>query len=128
MEKFPTMTFKSTGVKATGDGELAVKGDLTIHGVTRKATFDGRRADCAGERSVGQHADRGLGDHQDQPQGLRPDLECGAGDRRHSGGRGSDDHARCAVCESLKFRRSVSRARRKSLLRQRREELCHSVR
>ena len=39
VEKFPTMAFKSTGVKSTGDGELAVEGDLTIHGVTRKATF-----------------------------------------------------------------------------------------
>lgn len=39
VEKFPTMAFKSTSVKSTGDGELAVEGDLTIHGVTRKATF-----------------------------------------------------------------------------------------
>lgn len=38
-EKFPTMSFKSTGIKRTGDGELAVEGDLTIHGVTRKVTF-----------------------------------------------------------------------------------------
>jgi polyisoprenoid-binding protein YceI len=39
VEKFPTMAFKSTRVKSTGDEELAVEGDLTIHGVTRKATF-----------------------------------------------------------------------------------------
>ena len=40
IEKFPTMAFKSAGVTRTGDGELAVEGDLTIHGVTRKATFN----------------------------------------------------------------------------------------
>jgi polyisoprenoid-binding protein YceI len=39
VEKFPTLAFKSTRVKSTGDGELAVEGELTIHGVTRKATF-----------------------------------------------------------------------------------------
>ncbi len=40
VEKFPTLSFKSTGVKKTGDGELAVTGDLTIHGVTRSVKFD----------------------------------------------------------------------------------------
>ena len=39
VEKFPTLSFKSTRVKSTGDGELAVAGDLTIHGVTRKVVF-----------------------------------------------------------------------------------------
>ena len=34
VEKFPTLTFKSTAAKAHGDG-LALTGDLTIHGVTR---------------------------------------------------------------------------------------------
>jgi polyisoprenoid-binding protein YceI len=38
-EKFPTMSFRSTAIKRTGEGELAVEGDLTIHGVTRKVTF-----------------------------------------------------------------------------------------
>jgi polyisoprenoid-binding protein YceI len=38
-EKFPTLHFKSTAVKVVGDGELSVEGDLTIHGVTRKASF-----------------------------------------------------------------------------------------
>lgn len=40
VEKFPTLSFKSTRVTRVGDGELAVEGDLTIHGVTRKATFN----------------------------------------------------------------------------------------
>jgi polyisoprenoid-binding protein YceI len=38
-EKFPTLTFKSTHIDRTGDGELAVQGDLTIRGVTREVVF-----------------------------------------------------------------------------------------
>jgi polyisoprenoid-binding protein YceI len=40
VEKYPTMTFKSTSIKADRPGELAVEGDLTIKGVTQKVTFD----------------------------------------------------------------------------------------
>ena len=39
VEKFPTLSFKSERVSVVRDGELAVEGDLTIHGVTRKAVF-----------------------------------------------------------------------------------------
>jgi polyisoprenoid-binding protein YceI len=39
VEKFPTLSFKSTGVSLVRDGELAVEGDLTIRGVTRKERF-----------------------------------------------------------------------------------------
>jgi polyisoprenoid-binding protein YceI len=39
VEKFPTLSFKSTRVRVVGDGELAVEGDLSIRGVTRKVTF-----------------------------------------------------------------------------------------
>jgi polyisoprenoid-binding protein YceI len=39
VEKFPTMTFASTRVTRTGEGEAHVEGDLTIHGVTRKVEF-----------------------------------------------------------------------------------------
>jgi polyisoprenoid-binding protein YceI len=39
VEKFPTLSFKSTGVRMVRDGELAVQGNLTIHGVTRKVIF-----------------------------------------------------------------------------------------
>jgi polyisoprenoid-binding protein YceI len=35
VEKYPTITFKSKSVTKEGDGELLVKGDLTIHGVTK---------------------------------------------------------------------------------------------
>ena len=40
VEKFPTLSFQSTAVKRTGDEELAVTGDLTIHGVTRQVVFN----------------------------------------------------------------------------------------
>lgn len=39
VEKFPVLTFQSTRVQRTADGELAVDGELTIHGVTRNVTF-----------------------------------------------------------------------------------------
>ena len=39
VEKFPTLTFKSTRITRVNDGELAVAGDLTIHGVTRNVAF-----------------------------------------------------------------------------------------
>ena len=38
-EKFPEFTFKSTAVEATAPGELAVTGDLTLHGETKTVTF-----------------------------------------------------------------------------------------
>jgi polyisoprenoid-binding protein YceI len=39
VEKFPALSFKSTKVTQPGDGELAVAGDLTIHGITRNVVF-----------------------------------------------------------------------------------------
>ncbi len=39
VEKYPTLTFKSTGITRTGPGELAVTGDLTMHGVTKPVVF-----------------------------------------------------------------------------------------
>jgi polyisoprenoid-binding protein YceI len=39
VEKFPTLSFKSTDIKVADDGELKVHGDLTIRGVTRTVTF-----------------------------------------------------------------------------------------
>ncbi|MGA7286706.1 MAG: YceI family protein [Terriglobales bacterium] len=39
VEKFPTLSFKSTRVSSVGEGELDVTGDLTIHGVTRRVVF-----------------------------------------------------------------------------------------
>ena len=39
VEKFPTLSFKSTRISRTDAGELAVAGDLTIHGVARNVIF-----------------------------------------------------------------------------------------
>ena len=36
VEKFPTLSFKSTSISLVREGELAVEGDLTIRGVIRK--------------------------------------------------------------------------------------------
>jgi len=40
VEKFPTMTFKSTRVTSAGQGKLKLTGDFTLHGVTKEVTFD----------------------------------------------------------------------------------------
>ncbi len=40
VEKFPQATFVSTGYKDLGDGKGELKGDLTLHGVTRPITID----------------------------------------------------------------------------------------
>jgi polyisoprenoid-binding protein YceI len=40
VEKFPTMTFKSTKVQKVGDDKLKVTGDLTIKGNTKPVTWD----------------------------------------------------------------------------------------
>jgi polyisoprenoid-binding protein YceI len=40
VEKFPTLTFKSTKVEPVSPGRLRMTGDLTIHGVTRSVVFD----------------------------------------------------------------------------------------
>jgi polyisoprenoid-binding protein YceI len=39
VEKFPALTFQSTSVRRMAGEELAVTGDLTIHGVTRQVVF-----------------------------------------------------------------------------------------
>jgi polyisoprenoid-binding protein YceI len=36
----PTLTFKSTAVRPNGDKKLAIEGDLTIRGVTKRVTLD----------------------------------------------------------------------------------------
>ena len=40
VEKYPTMTFRSTKAEPAGPGKLKMTGDLTIHGVTRQVVFD----------------------------------------------------------------------------------------
>jgi polyisoprenoid-binding protein YceI len=56
-EQFPKMTFKSTSVTPAGEGELLVKGDLTIRDVTKeielKAEVGGTMVDFYGQTKVG---------------------------------------------------------------------------
>jgi polyisoprenoid-binding protein YceI len=58
-EKFGQITFRSTSVDGNGDA-FKVRGDLTIHGVTRDvvldATFEGRGSDPWGNERIGYEA------------------------------------------------------------------------
>jgi len=40
VEKYPTMTFRSTKVEKAGDGRLKVTGDLTMKGITKPIVLD----------------------------------------------------------------------------------------
>jgi polyisoprenoid-binding protein YceI len=40
VEKYPTITFKSTKVEANGEGKWKVTGDLTMHGVTKPVVLE----------------------------------------------------------------------------------------
>lgn len=40
VEKYPTLTFKSTKVEQSEPGKLKVTGDLTIHGTTKQVVLD----------------------------------------------------------------------------------------
>ncbi len=60
-EKYPTITFKSKTITKEGDGELLVKGDLTIHGVTKEVSLDvdgptGEEKDPWGNARIGASA------------------------------------------------------------------------
>jgi polyisoprenoid-binding protein YceI len=59
VKQFPTITFKSTSVKA-GEGGLAVSGDLTMHGVTKPVSFKlkgGKTADFMKQVRIGYTTD-----------------------------------------------------------------------
>lgn len=57
VEQNPKMTFQSTSIEKTDEGEYAVTGDLTLHGVTRSETFEvvfeGAGKDPWGNEKVG---------------------------------------------------------------------------
>ena len=55
VEKYPTITFKSTRVELLGSDQARVIGDLTIHGVTREVMLDTRLAE-RGKGPGGQEA------------------------------------------------------------------------
>jgi polyisoprenoid-binding protein YceI len=56
-ENHPQLTFESTEIKSTGDDELEITGNLTIHGVTNpitlKAELAGTEEDPWGNQRVG---------------------------------------------------------------------------
>lgn len=57
VEKYPTLSFRSTNVEPKGNGEFRVAGDLTIRGVTKPVVLDveetGRGKDTSGTDRVG---------------------------------------------------------------------------
>jgi polyisoprenoid-binding protein YceI len=57
VERYPTITFVSTGVKPLGDNTWEVVGDLTVHGTTRPVIlhvdFDGGGASPMGDERIG---------------------------------------------------------------------------
>jgi polyisoprenoid-binding protein YceI len=57
MDEYPTITFSSTGVKATGESSFELTGDLTIKGVTKPVTvpfeFEGAATDPFGNLRAG---------------------------------------------------------------------------
>ena len=59
VKQFPTITFKSSSVKAA-DGGLAVTGNLTMHGVTKPVSFTlkgGKTTDFKGQVRIGYTTD-----------------------------------------------------------------------
>jgi polyisoprenoid-binding protein YceI len=56
-EKYPTLTFKSSTFKKTGAKTFEVKGDLTLHGVTKPvvltATFNGTTVSPQSKKTIG---------------------------------------------------------------------------
>jgi len=61
VEKYPTISFTSTGIKAVGGNNYAVTGDLTMRGVTRRievpVTFLGTAKDPWGNEKIGFEAE-----------------------------------------------------------------------
>ncbi|WP_066313632.1 YceI family protein [Bacillus sp. FJAT-29814] len=57
VENHPTMTFKSTSIEKTDEGEYNVTGDLTLRGVTKQetfaVTFEGQGKDPWGNEKAG---------------------------------------------------------------------------
>jgi polyisoprenoid-binding protein YceI len=56
VERFPTITFRSTGVRHAGGDRWAIDGDLTIKDVTRPVTLDAEFEGLTGDPWGGQRA------------------------------------------------------------------------
>jgi polyisoprenoid-binding protein YceI len=57
VETYPTMTYRATGLTATGGDDFRVEGELSLHGVTQTVpldvTFEGHGVDPWGNQRVG---------------------------------------------------------------------------
>jgi polyisoprenoid-binding protein YceI len=56
VDKFPTLSFRSVGVKPTGVDSLEVTGDLTIHGITKRITVPAKLIGARVVPGVGEFA------------------------------------------------------------------------
>ncbi len=60
VDTYPEIAFRSTAIRPTGEGELEIDGELTIHGVTRPITLaaeiEGTETDLQGNDRVGLSA------------------------------------------------------------------------
>src|ERR1700692_2100634 len=61
VEKFPSLSFQSTGISLVKDGELAIEGDLTIRDVTRKVVFSAEGRTRRAKGAWGNHRVGGAG-------------------------------------------------------------------
>jgi YceI-like protein len=71
VQTFPILSFSSTRVSPKGEGKLDLRRKSNHSRSAPPGRVRARRAGCTGHRSVGQHADRHVSDHKDQPEGLR---------------------------------------------------------
>jgi polyisoprenoid-binding protein YceI len=77
VEKYPTLSFKSSAVQAHGEKKAKIKGTLTMHGVSKEVVLDAEY--------LGKMKDPCRDHHR--PPGVRADLERGARGRCRAGGR-----------------------------------------
>ena len=79
-ERFPSIAFRSKAIEDKGPGRLRIRGDLTIHGVTREVSLDaqygGRVRDPWGNDRVGYSASASI-DRTDFGLGWNQALEAG---------------------------------------------------
>ena len=81
VEKFPTITFKSTKVDPKGSDSYDVTGDLMMHGITKPVKLTVKHGGFIKAGKVGKGRFRSH--RKAQSQGLRDRLEPPAGRRRH---------------------------------------------
>ncbi len=90
VERYPTLTYRSTGIRRDGDGFI-VDGELSLHGVTRSVPLTER---LPGEHALRRHARRVLRNRRDQPERLRHRVQRAARGRRSRVGQQGPDRAR----------------------------------